>query len=190
MTLKRINKKKSTLRRIAETLLVEAEKDENIPGEDSLDDQVDKYLVSYESESRKSKSEGLDFRMMTRRFLIEAGEEDEKDEKKDEEGKEDEKGEEIDAQKSSLEDLDMGSFVSDVMRLVDNYDSLLEAKNTILRRASNYLLKNYEKDAADAFKAELLDSYGIEIGKSKSEIEDEKYQPPKAGASGPVGGGT
>ena len=73
------------------------------------------------------------------------------------------------------------------MRLVDNYDSLLEMRNTILRRATNFLFKNYEKNVAESFKEDLLESYGIEIGKSKSEMDDE-YQAPKAGAAGPAGG--
>ena len=68
-------------------LLREAEKKPELErGEDSLDDQIDKYLISYESEAQKAKTEGLDFRMMTRRFLLEA-EEDEEGEK-DEAGKE------------------------------------------------------------------------------------------------------
>ena len=87
-----------------------------------------------------------------------------------------------------LEDLDMGSFVADVMRLVDNYDSLLEVKNTILRRAVNHLAKNYENSAKDAFKEELLESYGIEIGQSESE-KNEEFAAPRAAAAGPAGGG-
>ena len=82
----------------------------------------------------------------------------------------------------------MGSFVSDVMRLVENYESLLEIKNTILRRAANYLADNYQGDVLQIFKNELLESYGIEIGKSESEKDDE-IQPPKAGAAGPMSGG-
>jgi hypothetical protein len=65
---------------------------------------------------------------------------------------------------------------------------LLEVKNTILRRAANYLSENYEGDAVQAFKDELQESYGIEIGQSESEKDDE-VQAPKAGAAGPMGGG-
>lgn len=171
-------------------ILREAKEEQKEIGEDSLDDQIDRYFVSYEAESKKSKNEGLDFRMMTRVFLLEA-EKEEKDEKNDKENKgseEAEKSKAIAAPKSSLEDLDMSSFVSDVIRLVDNYDSLLEVRNTILRRAANFLSKNYEKVASDAFKEELLESYGIEIGQSESEKTDE-FMAPKAGAAGPAGGG-
>lgn len=156
-------------------------------GEDSLDDQVDRFLVDYETEAKMSKSEGLDFRSMTRRFLQEADDEDKDEDKTDEKG-DDEKSEPL-ARKSDLDEIDMGSFVRDVMRLVENVDSLLEVRNTVLRRAANFIANKYESDAVDSFKEELLESYGIEIGRSDSEKEDE-FQAPKAGASGPAGAGT
>jgi hypothetical protein len=37
--------------------------------QDSLDQQVDDYLISYESEAKVKKNEGFDFRSMTRNFL-------------------------------------------------------------------------------------------------------------------------
>lgn len=177
-----------SLRHIVASLLREANDEEKESGEDSLDAQVDKYLSDYEAEAKKSKNEGLNFRMMTRRFLIEAGE-DEGDEKSDKEGKsaDEEAGKELD--KLTAEDIDVRSFASDVMRLVDNYDNLLEVRNTLLRRAVNYLSKGYEKDVADAFKEELMETYGVEIGKSKADIADEEFPAPKAGAAGPAGGG-
>ena len=167
-----------SLKHLVRSLLKEAKDDEKESGEDSLDAQVDKYLTNYEAEAKNSKNEALDFRMMTRRFLIEADED---------EDKEDKKGEKEPAKLSS-DDLDVKSFVVDVMRLIDNYDNLLEVQNTILRRATNFLKDGYEPDVAESFKAELLDSYGIEIGKSKSEKEDE-FEAPRAGAAGPAGGG-
>lgn len=169
-----------SLKNLVQSLLKEAKEDEKESGEDSLDAQIDKYLANYEAEAKNSKNEALDFRMMTRRFLIEAGEDEEGGDKKAEKSEKPEK--------LTAEDLDVNSFVVDVMRLVDNYDNLLEVQNTILRRAANFLVDSYETDVVNAFKEELLDSYGIEIGKSKSEKEDE-FEAPKAGAAGPAGGG-
>ena len=146
-----------------------AEKQED--GEDSLDSQVDRYLSDYESESRVSKMEGKDFRMMVRRFLSEAeGDEEKKDEKEPE--------------KLKAEDIDVESFLGSVMRLVDNYDALLEVRNTILRRAVNFLVKGYEPAVGEAFKENLLDVYGMELGKSKSEVEDDEFQAPTADRAG------
>jgi len=146
-----------------------AEKQED--GEDSLDSQIDRYLSDYESESRVSKMEGKDFRMMVRRFLSEAeGDEEKKDEKEPE--------------KLKAEDIDVENFLGSVMRLVDNYDALLEVRNTILRRAVNFLVKGYEPAVAEAFKDNLLDVYGMELGKSKSEVEDDEFQAPAADRAG------
>jgi Rps23 Pro-64 3,4-dihydroxylase Tpa1-like proline 4-hydroxylase len=110
--------------------------------------------------------------MMTRRFLLEA-EEDEETEKAEEE-----------PEKLKAEEIDVENFLDSVMRLVDNYDALLEIRNTILRRAINFLIKGYEPAAANAFKENLQDVYGIEVGKSKSEIEDEDFQAPAADRAG------
>ena len=57
---------------IKKNLVEVGEKDKPEEGEDSLDSQIDRRLSDYESESRVAKTEGLDFRMMTRRFLLEA----------------------------------------------------------------------------------------------------------------------
>ena len=178
------------LRSIVASLLREADKEENPEeGVDSLDSQIDKYLSDYEAEAKNAKNENLDFRMLTRRFLIEAGEDEESDEedKGDEEG-----GEETEADKEpeklAAEDINVKSFVTDVMRLVDNYDSLLEVRNTILRRAVNFLAKNYDTDVVDGFNSELLETYGVEIGKSQKD-EEEDHQAPSAAEAGPMGGG-
>lgn len=155
-------------------ILLEAEKKEKEDGEDSLDAQVDKYLIDYESESKSSKNEGKDFRMFLRRFLTEAeGDEEEKDEeKKDEE-------------KLTADDIDIDNFLESVVRLIDNYDSLLEVRSTILRRSINFLLDKYEPDVIQAFKDSLLDRYGMEVGKSKLETEDDQYERPTADRAGP-----
>ena len=154
--------------------LVEVEEKEKFAsGEDSLDNQVDRYLISYESESKNVKNEGKDFRMMVRRFLSEAEEEEE--EKKEEEKK---------PEKLTEEDIDIDAFLNEVMRLVDNYDALLEIRNTILRRAINFLVKGYEPTVAIAFKTSLSDAYDIEIGKSKAETEDDEFESPTADRAG------
>ena len=173
----KINKNR-ILKQVVSSLLNEAklDKEEKEP-EDSIDLQIDRYFSDYEKDSRSSKNEGKDFRMLIRRFLLEAeaetGKED-KNEKKDEAVK-----------KLSIEDIDVDNFLENVMRLIDNYDALLEVRNTILARAVNFLLKGYEPSTAEAFKQKLLDTYGMEVGKSKAEVEDEKYEIPDADRAGP-----
>lgn len=165
------------LKELARHLREADEAPKKAAGEDSVDNQIDKYLSQYESQAKedsKSKLASVSYESLTRnwRALTEA----EDDEKQDEE-----------LEKTKLAEINMGSFVSDVMRLVENYESLLEIKNTVLRRAANYISENYEGDALQVFKEALFESYDIEIGQTKSEKEAE-IQSPKAGAAGPVGG--
>ena len=171
------------LKELARLLREADEEPKKEEGEDSVDAQIDKYLSQYESQAKEENEQKLESVSRARmtwdwRRLTEA-------EGDEEEGGADESEE---PEKTPLEDINMGSFVSDVMRLVENYESLLEIKNTVLRRAANYLSQNYEGDALQAFKDELKESYDVEIGQSESEKDDE-VQAPRAGAAGPMAGG-
>ena len=155
-------------------------------GEDSVDNQIDRYLAAYESEAKSSIKEARDWRMTVRRLLeAEEGEE----EPADDEGGEEE-GEEEKPKKLPADSIDIESYVNSVMRLVENYDSLLELRDTILRRAVNFIGKNYESTAVNQFRDSLRDAYGFDIGKSVDDVQDEQHPaPPADRASGPGGGG-
>ena len=166
---------------IKKSLFEVGEKDKQEDGEDSIDRQIDRYLINYESESKLAKAEGKDFRMTLRRFLLEAEETEET-----EEAAEDESADSLPPiKKLKYEDIDIKNFLNSVMRLVDNYDALLEVRNAILRRAVNFLIKGYDKDVSESFKDDLADTYDIQIGKSKSEVEDDNHQSPVADRAGP-----
>lgn len=154
-------------------------------GEDSLDAQVDKYLSSYESESKSVKKEGFDYGPVARRFLFEEDEEGGGDEEVDIDTEE---GGSEEPKKLTAEDLDVETFASSVMRLIDNYDTLLEVEHTLLRRASNFLSKNYEPEVVETFKETMRETHGLDVEKTKSETEDE-IETPKAAEAGPAGGG-
>jgi hypothetical protein len=155
--------------------------------QDSLDQQVDDYLISYESEAKVKKNEGFDFRSMTRNFLstssnlLEA-EGDEEASKEEPTDKPEEK------KKLTAEDLDIEEFAASVVRLIDNYDSLLEVRNTLARRAINFLSENYSQDVVNQFKIVLEDEHDISIGKSKADEEDSKFPAPAAARAGGTGG--
>lgn len=168
---------------VKRSLLEVGEKDKKEEGEDSLDSQIDKYLIDYEVESKPIKTENKDFRTMIRRFLSEAEEDDaEPDDAEEDDSKEDDAKEE--SKKLTAEDLDVNSFIDNVVRLIENYDSLLEVQSTILCRATNFLLKGYEPDVAKAFKEIASERYDLQIGKSKYEIEDDEYEQPIADRAG------
>jgi len=193
------------LRRILrEEVLLEAEnKATEESGEDSLDAQVDRYFSDYESEAKLVKNEGRDWnRTLRRLFEADEDEEEDKDEGEGDEGEDEEdkgEGEDEDDEEGekkppegTLDDIDVASFANSVMRLVDNYDSLLEVRNTILRRASNFLNKNYKVEVIDEFNDYLSNEHGIEIGKSPEESRSEKFAAPfsdRAGGGGGGGGG-
>lgn len=157
----------------------ETEKVEKEDGNDSLDTQVDKYLGEYEAEAKSAKTEGTDWRRTVRRIVEEAD-----DDEDDILGSDAE-----DPSKLSEDDIDVGSFTNSVIRLIDNYDSLLEVRNTILRRASNFLNKNYDSSVVEQFKDNLREDHGLEIGKSQEETQADEFAAPNAGAAGPAGGG-
>lgn len=145
---------------------------------DSLDQQVDDLLISYESDAKiKEKNEAVDFNSMTRKFLTTLSEA---------EGDEKEKVEEP-KKKLTSEDINIEKFTSDVVRLIDNYDSLLEVRNTLARRAINFLMDNYDPSVANEFKIVLEDQHDISIGKSSYAEKDEEYPAPPAERSGGTG---
>jgi hypothetical protein len=156
-------------------------------GEDSVDAQIDRYLGEYESEAKSAKTEGKDWRRAVRR-IVEAG-----DDEGDNEGGDDEFGlgdEGSDApSKPGVDSIDMDSYANSVMRLIDNAASLLELRNTLLRRAANFLGKNYAPEVVEAFKENLRSEHGIEIGKSPEEAADDEFPAPAAARAGGGAGG-
>lgn len=139
-------------------------------GEDSVDAQVDRYLTQYESEAKHAKAEGMCFRSLTQRVLFEQDDEPDTGDKA-----------------ATLDDIDIRSFVSDVMRLIENVDNLIEFKSTILRRALNFIGEAYDDEVVERMRMVVRDEYGAEAGKTEHDIESE-ISPPPAGRAGPLGG--
>ena len=177
---------------------------------DSLDQQVDKYINQYESEAKKtenatggpntSQMESIDWRDLVKGVIVESpfvnqagqGDKDSPDAGDAAPGADDIMGDE-DAGKLALDDLDVAKFCDDIVRLMENYDSLLEVKNTLQRRARNFLKKNYNDEVLTAFDDVMRDDHGLVVGMDKQGIDDEEFPaPPAARASGsaqPGGGG-
>ena len=130
--------KRDMFKQLVTSLLTEADENEKkIAREDSLDAQVDKFLIAYEADSKEIKKESFNFRSSMRALLLE----EEEEETDDAEDAEDEPADAL-VKKLPAEDLNMEEFVNNVMRLVENYDSLLEIRDTILKRALNFIAKN------------------------------------------------
>jgi hypothetical protein len=158
-----------TLALLNKILVEDKEEEEKDIGPDSLDLQVDHYLAEYEKEAKLSKHEGLDQRSMARRFLSNLTEEADK--------------------KIPIDDFDVNSFATDLVRLIDNYDSLLETRRTITRRAIKFLQKNYEPDVINSLIEILETNFDVYLDKSQYDIDDEDTAP-LADRAGPEVGGS
>lgn len=148
----------------------------------SLDAQVDRYFSEYETEAKSSKNEGADFRRLLRRLLEAEGDTTGNEAPADD-------GEGDAGSKQGLDSIDLENFANSIVRLIDNYDSLLEVRSTITRRAKNFLAKAYSPDVVDAFDKVMREEHGIVPGESKTDVEDEEFQAPAADRAGEGGGG-
>jgi hypothetical protein len=177
---------------------------------DSLDEQVDRYLAQYEGDAKKtdgdngtgagpstSQMERLSWRDLVKGvagapLLIEAGQGDKDAEDAGDKapGADELTGD--DSTKLGLDHLDVAKFADDVVRLIDNYDSLLEVRSTLMRRAKSFLQKTYDDEVQKAFDDVLRDDHGMEPGANKGDVNADKYPAPaadRASGSAQAGGG-
>jgi hypothetical protein len=161
---------------------------------DSLDDQLDSLFIKFESESIKTEAIRSLFNLM-----FEAPEDEEKEEEDLEAGEAPAPGEEEPAEQPSSvgseerdeevsgepgrPPLDMDQFTHRVVRLIENYDSLLDIRTVILNRAANYVLENYDEAAVGDFEDTLEIDHGLSL-----DPKDNEQETPMAIGAGPAGG--
>lgn len=169
---------------------------------DSIDSQVDRYLAEYESDSKKvegsspEQMESIDWRDLVKGVLINEAGQGDKDASDDADdaapGAAGLTGEDTD--KLGLDKLDVEKFANDIVRLVENYDSLLEIRSCLIRRAMHFLQKTYSDEVVKAFEDTLRDDHGMEAGTDRGEINADRFPAPAAdrasgSAQAGVGGG-
>jgi hypothetical protein len=94
------------------------------------------------------------------RFLLEAEESGEGDEAED---------------GQDMPPLDVGTFATEIMRVVKNYDTLLDIPSVIVNRTVEYLASKYDEKTADSFKQILRDEFDYEASPdtgNRTEEED------------------
>lgn len=160
---------------------------------DSLDAQVDRYLHDYEYEAKMTQTEGLDWHRQMRRLMLEAPPEEEEAPEEEpapegEEGEEAPEGPPPEPPKLSVNDIDVEAFVNGVIRLIDNYDALLEVRSTLARRAVNFIGKQYDEQVVKMVLKAMREQHGLVPGQTKDEVEAEEFAAPRAGHAGPGGG--
>jgi hypothetical protein len=202
--MKSFNNKNLFFKRLAYLLREEDSKEKfsQEKKQDSIDDQVDRFLSQFESASNLEKKESRN-RGRRSDFLFEAGEDEEAppeeggDEEMDAGGddmaaSDDAGGEEVEEEKIEKIKpgvLDVGQFAENVSRLVENYDSMLEMQNTILRRAINFINKTYDSEVVDELKYVLEEEYNMSPDMSSIDKEFEKFPAPAAQRAAGSGGG-
>mgnify|MGYP003347332940 CR=1 FL=1 len=140
---------------------------------DSLDAQVDRLLISYEEEAKNLKNESRDFRTLVRRLLSEA---------------EPDEGKKTPNKKLDIDDINVESFAESVVRLINNYQNLLEVRDTLIKRSQKFLEKNYTPDVVSEFLSVLREQFDIEVGLTDVDKQFLPKPPPAKGA-GPSPGG-
>lgn len=171
---------------------------------DSIDDQVDSYIIRFESESIKDSSEDElmmeSLRNLTMRFLLEAEGDEEAaapEAAPPEEGAEeappsDPEGSEAPKENPESVDpkppLDIDAFTKKVARLVMNYKDLLRVEPVIVNRAAAFLEKNYGNKGKD-YVERMIDILDTQFDFNLEGEEDVVDVPIAAGAGvKPTGG--
>lgn len=161
---------------------------------DSVDDQLDSYIIRFESESIKNSSEDEiimeSLRNLNMRFLLEA-DADEAPEQNDQEISEPEGSEAVKDSPEAVAPkppLDIDAFTKKVARLVMNYKDLLRVEPVIVNRAAAFLEKNYGDKGKD-YVDRMIDILDTQFDFNLEGEEDVVDVPIAAGAGvKPTGG--
>lgn len=139
---------------------------------DSVDDQIDNYLLKYESGSLRSGEDEMimeSLKHLDMRFLLEQEEGEGAPEAAPagDKPKAAPAGSEVAKKKPKGVDreppLDIDSFTKKVARLVMNYQNLMRIEPVIVNRAAAFLEKNYGKDYVDEMFDILDTQFGLDI---------------------------
>ena len=180
---------------------------------DSVDDQIDSFILKFESQSVVDKDENDDTlealeEMSLRTFLLEQEEdeepegEDAPEEAAEAEDEEDKEGdEESDMEKSAdmgdvdeVEDvpkpkLNINDFTKRVARLALNAETLLDVKSVIVKRAQNFLNENYDGTHVEEMLNILNAEFDFDLDGEDSLPETPYAVGAYAGGTGGLGGG-
>jgi hypothetical protein len=144
----------------------------------SIDVQIDRYLIQYEKAAGKQAA--VESREMIRGFMLREADDDAED-------KETQLPADVGSSKKGS--VDVETFASSVARLVESFDSLIETRRTIVKRAADFLRKTHDDDVVDAFVDSMRDQHGIDPDETAYESDVEIEAPPAVGAGVPAGGG-
>ena len=189
------------------------EEDNTRLSRDSLDDQIDSFIIKFENDSQKAEDQEDEvlksLAEMSLRVLMNeqdappdapAFEEEDtevEEETPDEDPEADDDAEPIDSSAVDISEpaevpmlpIDVDAFIKRVARLALNADTLLDVKTVIVNRALNFLKDNYDDAHVDAA-MEILDSqFDFNLGGEKEPPEAPMAVGAWAGGTGGLAGG-
>jgi hypothetical protein len=139
-----------------------------MPDGTSIDAQIDRYMIDYEKEGTRAVKEGFDARALARRLL-----------------ESDEPQLPADAGSSSS-GFDVESFASSVARLIENFESLVEVRATLVKRAEAFLRKGHSGDVVQSFLDTMRERHDIDADAEVDGVDE--IEVPAAAGAGPGGG--
>lgn len=77
------------------------------------------------------------------------------------------------SEESDTPPLDVGTFAMEIMRVIKNFDTLLDIPTVIINKSRSYIEQKYDKKTAESFMELLQNEYDVTLGKSGMEPESE-----------------
>lgn len=182
---------KKILREEIQSLSIKEESDstelvEESLSSDSLDSQIDNYLIKFENQMTSS-SDGtqMESKFSLKRYLFEADKDEEEtpsEEESDETSASDDEKSDDTIAPATTKNLNVRGFAKHVARMVENYDNLFDIRGTMLRRALNFVKSGYGDSQADQLEDTLERDFKVSL--EKKDIEYDAI-PPNASGAGP-----
>lgn len=164
--------------------------------EDSVDSQIDSVMLRYQNESsvepeevESSQLHQEGYRMPDNwNLLLEAGEEGEAPDPSDIMAIGDDYPQATEPADPKKQKIDIDEFAQKVANLAENYESLLNIKPVIIKRAQLILEDGYPPDVVNEFLEILEREFGL-TPNGDADVEDDEPMAPPGGVAGPGGGG-
>ncbi len=161
--------------------------------EDSLDNQIDSYLIDFESQALQNTEDNGISESLTNFFMFEEEEEEAPADGEEKDLTDDNAT--INKEPVPIHDtpdsvLNVDQFAKGVARLIKNYENLVDIPKTVYTRGYNFLKNNYGPEVAAEFQDVIANQHGIEFD-GRNDLDD--IVPPTAAgadAMGDAGGGT
>ena len=83
--------------------------------------------------------------------------------------------------------IDAVSFADAVARLVEKFDNVIDVKGAVVRRALNYVTKNYDQKQSQTVQQVLLGNFGLEAIDNPGGDDGNADKTPPAKGAGPTG---